>query len=180
MIKNQKKSKKYTSLFLRSTSGINFSLNLNSNSPLKTKKIGEILGKEVLKTKKRKRALILGLIGDLGGGKTTFLQGFARGLGIKQKILSPTFIILKKFKVKSLKFKVFYHIDCYRLQKPKEILDLGFKEIISNPQNIVAIEWADKIKKILPKDTLLINFDFIDQNKRKIKIYSAEACFSSN
>lgn len=152
-------------------------VNFFSNSPIKTKKAGEILGKEVSEIKRKKGALVLGLVGDLGGGKTTFLQGFARGLGIKEKILSPTFIILKKFKIPKIKKKIqdqnfenFYHIDCYRLQKPKEILDLGFKEIISNPQNIVTIEWADRIQKILPKNTLILKFKFVDQNKREIKV----------
>jgi len=144
-------------------------IKLLSRNPAQTKKIGQILAKEILKTK-LKRAFVLGLVGDLGGGKTTFLQGFAKGLGIKEKILSPTFVILKKFKVKSLGFKVFYHIDCYRIEKPKEILDLGFKEIVSDPKNIVAIEWADRIKKILPKKILILKFDFINRNQREIEI----------
>lgn len=147
----------------------------------------------IWKTKKTKRsvlkeskhpagqALVLGLEGDLGGGKTTFLQGFAKGLGIKQRITSPTFIILKKFKIprksgippdarNNLNFKVFYHIDCYRIEKPKDLLQLGFKKIVSNPENIIAIEWAGRIRKILPKDALIIKFKFVSKNKRKIKI----------
>jgi tRNA threonylcarbamoyladenosine biosynthesis protein TsaE len=145
------------------------SFKILSRSPSQTKKIGQFLAKETLKTK-TKRALILGLVGDLGGGKTTFLQGFAKDLGIKEKILSPSFVILKKFKVKSLGFKVFYHIDCYRIKKPKEILDLGFKEIVLDPKNIVAIEWADRIKKILPPKILILKFNFINQNQREIEI----------
>jgi len=143
-----------------------------SRSPSQTKKIAKILAREFLKTQ-TKKALVLGLVGDLGGGKTTFLQGFAKGLGIKEKILSPSFVIFRKFKVKSLKFKVFYHIDCYRIKKPKEILDLGFKEIVSDPKNIVAIEWADRIKKILPKKILILKFDFINQNQREISMRKA-------
>ena len=139
-------------------------------NPSQTKKLGEILAKEILKTQPKKIAQILGLEGDLGGGKTTFLQGFAKGLGIKQKILSPTFIILKRFKIKDLRFKYFYHIDCYRIKKPKEILDLGFKEIITNPQNIVAVEWADRIRKIMPKTMIWIRFEFVDKKTRKITL----------
>lgn len=134
-----------------------------TNSPFQTKKLGEKLAKEILRNKLKRRAFVIGLTGELGGGKTTFLQGFARGLGIKEKILSPTFVIMKRF-------KNFYHIDCYRLQKPEELLDLGFKEIISNPSNIVVIEWADKIKKIIPKNTIRIKFNFIDEKTRKITI----------
>lgn len=151
-------------------------------SPNQTKKLGEKLAKKIREVGPKKKTLILGLIGDLGGGKTTFLQGFAKGLGIKEKVLSPTFILMRKFPISNSKFqtnykpqlpkfKTFYHFDCYRIEKPKEILDLSFKEIISNPQNIVAIEWAEKIKKILPKDTILIKFEFIDKNTRKIEIY---------
>ena len=133
--------------------------------------------------KPAKHAVVLALQGDLGAGKTTFLQGFAKGLGIKEKVLSPTFIILKRFKIKKTKNQIsnikttdqkfinFYHIDCYRLNKPREVLDLGFKEIISNPENIVAIEWPEKIKKILPKSTIVITFEHLEKNKRELTIY---------
>ena len=69
-----------------------------TKNPSQTKRLGKILAGELLKVS-RKRALVIGLIGDLGGGKTTFLQGLAIGLGIKKRILSPTFVIMKKFKV---------------------------------------------------------------------------------
>ena len=144
-----------------------------TNSPSQTRKIAEILAKKILRTPLEKKALILRLEGDLGGGKTTFLQGFAKGLGIKEKILSPTFVIIKKYRIptgRMGKFQSFYHIDCYRIKKPKEILNLEFKEIISNPKNIIAIEWAEKIKKMLSQDAFSIKFDFLSKNKRKIKL----------
>lgn len=140
-----------------------------TNSPSQTRKIGKILAKEILETPLRKKAIVLGLGGDLGGGKTTFLQGFAKGLGIKEKILSPTFVIMKKFQILNSKFKNFYHFDCYRISKTKEILNLGFKEIIFNPQNIVAVEWANRIRKIMPKNTIWISFELINEKKRKIR-----------
>ena len=126
-----------------------------------------------IKSASQRGAIVLGLQGDLGAGKTTFLQGFAKGLGIKEKILSPTFVIYKKFKInivpkneRSFIFwhKYFYHFDCYRINKPEEILELGFREIVSNPKNIVAIEWSKRIKKLLPKNLILIKFRFIDKN----------------
>jgi tRNA threonylcarbamoyladenosine biosynthesis protein TsaE len=144
-----------------------------TSSPSQTQKLGEILAKEILKTVPKKTAFIIGLEGDLGGGKTTFLQGFAKGLGIKQKITSPTFVIMKRFQLNNLtikQFNNFYHIDCYRIKKPKEILDLDFKEIISNPKNIVAIEWSDRVRKILPGGTLILKFQFVGPRKRKILI----------
>jgi tRNA threonylcarbamoyladenosine biosynthesis protein TsaE len=140
-----------------------------TKTPSQTKKLGEILAKEILKSN-FKNSVILALKGDLGGGKTTFLQGFAEGLGIKEKILSPTFIILKKFQIPNSKYKYFYHFDCYRIEKSKEVLKLGFKKLISNPKNIVAIEWADKIRKIVPKNSLKIDFKFINKNNRKINV----------
>jgi len=154
-----------------------------TTSPSQTKKLGEILAKGILRTQLKKRApkgpllqkrgptgqaFVIGLLGDLGGGKTTFLQGFAKGLGIKEKITSPTFVIMKKFGIKNPNFKIFCHIDCYRTKKAAEISDLGFKEIISSNRNIVAVEWADKIKKILPDDAAILKFEFINEKTRKI------------
>ena len=131
-------------------------------------KLGERTAEQILNTIGGKTAIVLGLQGNLGGGKTTFLQGFARGLGIKDKILSPTFVILKRFQVPGFRFNDFYHIDCYRLKDEKDILELGFKDIIKDARNIVAIEWPEKIKKALPKDVIFIKFKFIGENKREI------------
>jgi tRNA threonylcarbamoyladenosine biosynthesis protein TsaE len=159
-----------------------------TNSAKATKKIGQKLAREILVLRRaRRKAIVLGLEGDLGGGKTTFLQGFAKGLGIKEKILSPSFVIMKKFLIPPfhqngrsfiLVEKYFYHFDCYRIQKAKEILELGFKEIISEPKNIVAIEWSERVKKVLPKSAILIKFIYpeprrrVDKNKREIIIKS--------
>ena len=133
---------------------------LTTSAP-QTKKAGEGLARKILEAKPSARAKVFGLVGDLGGGKTTFLQGFARGLGIKEKVNSPTFVIMKRF-------GNFYHIDCYRIKKPKELSDLGFERIIANPKNIVAVEWADQIKKIMPKSTVWLNFKFINATTRRI------------
>ena len=132
-----------------------------SKSVAKTQKLAKDLTRKI--PKDRKQAFVIALKGDLGGGKTTFVQGLAKGLNVKDKITSPTFVICKKY-------NNFYHFDCYRIKKPKEILDLGFEEIIQDPKNIVAIEWADKIRKIIPKHALWINFKFIDKGKREINM----------
>ena len=135
-----------------------------------TKKAGRILAEELLKTGAGKKAWVIGLIGDLGGGKTTFVQGFAKGLRIKQNILSPTFIIMKKFPVfSSPAFKGFFHIDCYRIEESKDILGLGLKEIMNSPENIIAVEWADKALDILPENAIILKFDHVDSNKRRIE-----------
>lgn len=133
-------------------------------------KITKFFIKNIFKKTINKNALVIGLKGNLGAGKTTFVQALAKELGIKNKILSPTFVIMRRFQVSDFRFQHFYHFDCYRIKKLKEILDLEFKKIISNPKNIVIIEWADKIKKILPKNTILIKFSFIDEKTRKVII----------
>lgn len=142
-----------------------------------TQKMGQKLAKDILRAsflKKLSDTLVLELIGDLGGGKTTFLQGFAKGIGIKTRIASPTFIIIKSLKIPvSDKFfkqhsRNLYHIDAYRLKNSKDAVLLGVKDILSVQGNIIAIEWADKIKDILPKKAIKIRFFLVDKNKRKI------------
>jgi len=164
-----------------------------TNSFEETQKLGENLAKKILEPGVQKSAVVLGLQGNLGGGKTTFLQGFAKGLGIDEKILSPTYVIQKRFSLPSLRghnnarsnpkaqiasspeaprnddnFTNFYHIDCYRINKPEEILELGWKEIILDPKNIVVVEWPEKIKKFLPKQTMFLDFKFVNETQREI------------
>lgn len=134
-----------------------------TKSPLQTQKLGGMLAKKLLKNRPKNRAVVVGLRGDLGGGKTTFLQGFAKGLGFKGRVLSPTFIIMRRQ-------GNFYHIDAYRLRKTQELLSLGFKEIVSVPKNVIVIEWADRVCQIMPKNTIWIDFKFISKNERKITI----------
>ncbi|MFH1461198.1 MAG: tRNA (adenosine(37)-N6)-threonylcarbamoyltransferase complex ATPase subunit type 1 TsaE [Patescibacteria group bacterium] len=146
-------------------------------SAKQTQQAAKILAKEIIQSRPRdKKALIIGLEGDLGSGKTTFIQGLAQGLGIKEKIASPTFVILKKYNipnknVSGFRFQVsgLYHIDCYRINH-QDLLELDFKEIINQPQNIIAIEWAERVKKILPKNALWLKFDYLGKNKRRIMI----------
>lgn len=107
-----------------------------------------------------KHAVVVSLEGELGSGKTTFSQGFAKGLGVKERVLSPTFVIVKPYKIRNTRYEVFYHIDCYRLKKPEELLELGFKEIVENPNAIVLIEWGNRVKRILPKHTVRISFSY--------------------
>jgi tRNA threonylcarbamoyladenosine biosynthesis protein TsaE len=139
-----------------------------------TKKLGGDLAKKFLKTKKG--PLIFALMGPLGSGKTTFLKGFSRVLGIKEEILSPTFVIMKRFKLRKktkpldYRFRNFYHLDCFRIKKEKEIVGLGFKKIISDPKNILVIEWAEKIKNLLPKKTIFLKFKMVGLKKRKISL----------
>ncbi len=115
-----------------------------------------------------RRPLILALEGELGSGKTTFIQGLAQALGIKEKVLSPTFVLMKIFSLEKKPFRNFIHLDAYRIEKPKELLRLGFRELIRDPQNLVVIEWADRIKELIPKNAIWIHLVHKDKDQRLI------------
>lgn len=134
-----------------------------SESSQQTQDIAASLAKEA------KPGTIFALIGDLGAGKTIFTQGFAKGLGILDKIISPTFILIRQYPIPSTQ-NIFYHLDLYRLENHTDFKSLGISEIIQNPQAIVLIEWAEKIKKLLPPNTIYINFKVVSENIREIQI----------
>jgi len=94
---------------------------------------------------------ILGLVGELGAGKTTFVKGLAKALGVKEKITSPTFVLIKPYKTKHKKIKNLIHVDAYRITEGEELMFVGLDDFSRQPDTIVAIEWADKIKKNLPR-----------------------------
>lgn len=116
------------------------------------------------------KAMVIALEGELGAGKTTFVKTFAKALGVKEKITSPTFVIMRRFMIYDLRFKDLYHIDAYRLNNGNELRTLGIEEIISNPENIVLIEWAERVAEILPEKYIKIHIDHISENERKITI----------
>ncbi|OGH06419.1 MAG: tRNA (adenosine(37)-N6)-threonylcarbamoyltransferase complex ATPase subunit type 1 TsaE [Candidatus Levybacteria bacterium RBG_16_35_11] len=128
-----------------------------TNSSAETIKLGEEFSKKI------KNGGIILLYGELGAGKTTFVQGLARGLGIKRRIISPTFIIIRTYKDEK-----FYHIDLYRVEKETDMETLGIKEILKDSKNVIAIEWPEKIEKLIPKNRAIINFQYLDENKRRI------------
>lgn len=106
---------------------------------------------------------VIALVGDLGAGKTTFVQGLAKGLGIKNKIISPTFILMRHY-------GKLYHLDLYRLEGDvwSEVVNLGVPDLWGQDGNVFVIEWAEKIKDHLPKETVFINFEQISDGERKI------------
>lgn len=114
---------------------------------------------------------VIGLVGELGSGKTTFTQALAKALHVKENITSPTFVILKNYPAKIDDKKIdFVHVDAYRMEKPEDIESVGLSDYLNRQDTIIVIEWADKIKKILPKGTIYINFDYIAENTRKISV----------
>ena len=138
------------------------------------------LAKELIQKTRElgKKPIVFALQGELGTGKTQFTKGLAKALGIKKTILSPTFILVREylFKTRGKDFKLF-HIDTYRLFEQEEFLDLGFENMIKQP-NVIAIEWAEKVSKILRErkksfELIWIKFQYQGENIRKIK-YSNE------
>ncbi len=115
-----------------------------------------------------KQATVVGLYGNLGSGKTTFVQCVAELLGVKEHLTSPTFVILKSYKLKTKNYKLLHHIDAYRLKSGEELRKLGFEELLRDPKNLILIEWADIVADILPADHIELNFEFVDDSTRKI------------
>jgi tRNA threonylcarbamoyladenosine biosynthesis protein TsaE len=123
--------------------------------------------------KKLKGGEVLALYGDLGSGKTTFMQGLAKGLGITKNIISPTFIIMRTYEIgikDKERIKNLYHLDLYRIENEEQAVDLGLKELMGDVENIVAIEWPDKIENLLPEKRITIHFEYLEDDKRQIRI----------
>lgn len=124
-----------------------------------THKLAEKIAADILKSGPHKdHARVVALVGDLGAGKTAFTQGFAKALGIKKRLPSPTFLIFRNYKLTTLNFKLLYHVDAYRIDDAGELDVLDFDKVLADPKNIVLVEWADKIKEILPKDSIWLEF----------------------
>ena len=113
--------------------------------------------------------LTIGLIGNLGAGKTIFTKGLAAGLGIKKNITSPTFILMRVYSVKRHRIiKTLVHIDAYRIKSTRDLMAIGADEYFNRPDTITVIEWADRIKPILPKKTKFVKINLQKNNLRKI------------
>ncbi len=136
-------------------------LKVNTKSVDETQRLGEKLASFL------KPGDILSLTGDLGAGKTCFTQGVARGLGIKRRITSPTFNLIKEYK----NTLPLYHFDVYRIDTLEEMRDLGYEEYFFG-EGITVIEWGDKIRPILPPNLLEIEFKrLLEANEREIHIF---------
>ncbi len=130
-------------------------MEITTNSAVETKKVASDFGRKLVGASS-KTARVVGLVGELGAGKTTFAQGFAQALGIKEKIQSPTFVLMKIYPVARGNVQHFVHIDCYRIDDPDELVHLGFADILKDKDAMVVIEWAERVKGLLPKDTIWI------------------------
>ena len=116
---------------------------------------------------------VLALTGELGSGKTAFVKGLAKALGIKHVVQSPTFLLMKCYPVlqatshnsdvrsesdMTSDLQAFCHVDAYRIKNERELINIGLGEKLEDPSVVTAIEWADLVKKIIPKRAVWINF----------------------
>lgn len=144
--------------------------------------IAKIFLEKILKNKNRQRgALVVSLSGELGVGKTAFVQAVGKYLGIKNKITSPTFVIMKKYPIaeqarygagpiKNIKCKFLLHFDAYRLKRKEELLRLGWKEIINNKEHLVFIEWPENVAKIIPSHAKRVCISINDNGHRSFEL----------
>jgi len=117
--------------------------------------------------KRLKRGDLVALIGELGSGKTVFTKGIAKGLGVKdvRYVNSPSFVIIKEYKGKV----PLYHFDLYRLDRAGELDSLSYDEYFYG-NGITVIEWADRIRDLLPTRYWEVKLSVVEENKRKIVI----------
>lgn len=120
-----------------------------------------------------KGATIIGLSGDLGSGKTTFTRAVAHVLGIEETVTSPTFVLEKIYKISEAMEKAtglshLIHIDAYRLEGARELAGLGWKDISEHPQNLILIEWPERVAEGLPTHMFSLSFSFIDHDTREV------------
>lgn len=154
-----------------------------------TAKIAEIFLNKLLTVRKSTRknysgALVVGLSGDLGAGKTAFTKAVAKRLGIKNKVFSPTYVLMKKYSLplprgsgplnllgaRGSGFRFFFHIDAYRLENAKELLNLGWEEIVANKDHLVFIEWPENVAKAMPKHSKFIYISSNEKGHRNLKL----------
>lgn len=132
---------------------------LTSRSPAETQALGERLGARL------ERGAVVACTGELGAGKTCFLQGLARGLGVTSDVTSPTFVLINQYRGRL----PVYHLDAYRTGSLTELVDLGLEEMLDG-DGVTVIEWADKLRPLLPPRTIRVHLSGLGDEPREIVI----------
>lgn len=131
--------------------------------------IDEIAGRVLQSVKKSPdHATVIALSGELGAGKTTLTQALGRILGVEENMISPTFVIMKRYKLSASNWNLMIHIDAYRLKDERELEILGWQEMIENPDNLILIEWPERVPNIIPKHAYNISLGHVDEKTRSI------------
>jgi len=129
-----------------------------SHSPAETERLGEQLAARA------ERGWVLGLTGDLGAGKTQFVKGLARGLGVTEKVLSPSFAIVHVYSSGRLPL---FHLDFYRLDTTEQIIAAGLEEYLA-PDGVAVIEWWDRWQGPIPPDVRILGFQLLNETERRV------------
>ncbi len=127
-----------------------------------TRAIGERLGRHL------GPGTVVALTGELGAGKTCFIQGLVRGLDVSRAATSPTFVLINEYRGRV----PVHHVDLYRIDRSAEILDLGLPELFAE-QAVTLVEWADKLGVLLPADAVRVHIDGLGDEPRRIAIDNA-------
>jgi tRNA threonylcarbamoyladenosine biosynthesis protein TsaE len=142
---------------------------IKSGTAAETQQTGVNLAQHIITSDiRRSKAFVVCLYGELGSGTTTFAQGFVRPFGFSGRLLSPTFIIVRRYDAKI--FPEIFHIDLYRISKTSELEAIGISEILDNPDNLVIIEWAEKLENRLPVQRIDIRFSIDHSDMHIINI----------
>ena len=131
---------------------------------------GELLG--IWKQFPNDNATVIALSGDLGAGKTTFVQQLAQILGITETVNSPTYVLMKSYETTDSIFSTLIHIDAYRIEHDSEMKPLHFTDNLTLPNTLICIEWAERISAFLPARTLKIDLEALPHSKHKLTYYA--------
>ena len=141
-----------------------------SHNPTETNALArDVAGQVMAKMPDVNHAMVVALIGDLGAGKTTFAQGFARALGVREQLKSPTFTLMHRYAVPASEHTL-WHLDCYRLDDEKDLVNLDLASVFADPRNIVLIEWPEKALSIFPKEHVELRFTHEGEDTRGITL----------
>ena len=132
---------------------------IETASPEETASAGERLGRVL------PPGAVVALTGELGAGKTCFIQGVVRGLGVDRRATSPTFVLVNEYRGRVPVF----HVDLYRIERLDEIDDLGFPDAFDRGA-VTLVEWADKLGPLLPPDAIRVHIDGVGDEVRRIRI----------
>ncbi len=128
-----------------------------SSSSNHTKTFARGLAQTLVRRGPGRTARVIALYGELGAGKTTFVKGFASALKARGRVVSPTFIIVRRMPIARGPFKNLFHIDAYRLNRSSDAKDLDLKKILSESKNIIIIEWPERLGRLIPKHALRLS-----------------------
>jgi tRNA threonylcarbamoyladenosine biosynthesis protein TsaE len=117
------------------------------------------------------KSSVLALSGDLGAGKTTFMQVFAKKLGVTESVISPTYVIMKRYELTTgTPYTTLVHMDVYRIEDIREMEPLHFSEVQNDADAVICIEWAEKIKELLPEHTVYMHIESTGEESRSITL----------